>query len=163
MKREKNKIYGALGEYIINGDSTLLNDEQLKIANQHKEELKRKLNKVKKEKQLIKVGEFIRKIPSYIFYGISNTIAIFITPFMWIAHKCDNIAVKYETKIYLNSVKPIEREKFNKYAYNIVLPLLEEAETDDMVEKQRKWMTKKALMRRPPEIKNNRSKANKII
>lgn len=34
-KRLKHDIYGALGEYIINKDARLLNEEQLKVAKEY--------------------------------------------------------------------------------------------------------------------------------
>lgn len=145
MKRNKRKIYGALGEYILNGDSTLLNKEQLEIANQYKPNLQQLLKKSKRERKLIKLKQFIKKIPSYILYGISGVAEVFIIPLQWISYKCDEIGVAHENKINFKVHKLTHEDELNTFAYNKVLPLLEKAETDDMLDKHEEWMNKRRL------------------
>lgn len=54
-KRLKNDIYKALGQYIINNDSRLLNEEQLKVAKEYEPILTKMYNKVLKEKRDIEL------------------------------------------------------------------------------------------------------------
>lgn len=53
-KRLKHDIYRALGEYIINKDSRLLNEEQLKVAKEHEPILTKMYGKVLREKENVK-------------------------------------------------------------------------------------------------------------
>lgn len=54
-KRLKHDIYRALGEYIINRNSILLNEEQLKVAKEYKPILMKMYRKVSKEKESVKL------------------------------------------------------------------------------------------------------------
>ena len=54
-KRLKHDIYRALGEYIINKDSRLLNEEQLKVAKEHEPILTKMYGKVLREKRKRKI------------------------------------------------------------------------------------------------------------
>lgn len=54
-KRLKHDIYRALGEYIINRNSILLNEEQLKVAKEYKPILMKMYGKVSKEKESVKL------------------------------------------------------------------------------------------------------------
>lgn len=66
--------------------------------------------------------------------GASNIINALIMPFEWFVMKADNIAVDYENKINLKVRKLEATDKLNNYAYDVVLPLLEKVETEDMFE-----------------------------
>lgn len=82
-KRLKNDIYKALGQYIINNDSRLLNEEQLKVAKEYEPILTKMYNKVLKEKKRHRIKNFIKQIPEYILsfiYALMYWITIlFIT------------------------------------------------------------------------------------
>ncbi|MFB3190218.1 hypothetical protein [Staphylococcus pseudintermedius] len=134
MKRNRRLIYGALGEYIVHGRSVFLNSEQIEIANEHKKELQKLLKKSLKERRLRKVTTFVRKTPSYVLQGLSCIINALITPFEWIAMKANDIAVNHENKINLKVKKLEETDKLNTYAKDVVMPLLENAETENMFE-----------------------------
>ncbi|WP_303262957.1 DUF7821 domain-containing protein [Staphylococcus aureus] len=54
-KRLKHDIYRALGEYVINRNSRLLNEEQLKVAKEYKPILMKMYSKVSKEKRNVKL------------------------------------------------------------------------------------------------------------
>ncbi|HAR6088343.1 TPA: hypothetical protein I1663_000484 [Staphylococcus pseudintermedius] len=123
-----------MGEYVIHGNDIFLNSEQIKIVNEHNKKLQKLLKKSMRERRLRKVIIFVRKTPSYLLQGLSNIVSVLITPFEWLATKVDDIAVDYENKINL-SVKKLEAtDKLNNYAYDVVLPLLEKVETEDMFE-----------------------------
>ena len=49
-KRLKHDIYRALGEYIINKDSRLLNEEQIKVAKEY-EPILTKMQSIKRRKE----------------------------------------------------------------------------------------------------------------
>lgn len=101
MKRKRQLIYDALGEYVIHGNDTFLNLEQIKIVNEHNKKLQKLLKKSMRERRLRKVIIFVGKTPSYLLQGLSNIVSALITPFEWIATKVDDIAVNYENKINL--------------------------------------------------------------
>ena len=65
-KRLKHDIYRALGEYIINKDSRLLNEEQLKVAKEYEPILTKMYGKVLREERKRKIKEFVKQIPEYI-------------------------------------------------------------------------------------------------
>lgn len=134
MKRKRQLIYDALGEYVIHGNDTFLNLEQIKIVNEHNKKLQKLLKKSMRERRLRKVIIFVGKTPSYLLQGLSNIVSALITPFEWIATKVDDIAVDYENKINLRVKKLEATDKLNNYAYDVVLPLLEKVETEDMFE-----------------------------
>ncbi|EGQ2747695.1 hypothetical protein IO931_002490 [Staphylococcus pseudintermedius] len=87
-----------------------------------------------RERRLRKVIIFVRKTPNYLLQGLSNIVSILITPFEWFATKVDDIAVDYENKINLMVKKLEATDKLNNYAYDVILPLLEKVETEDMFE-----------------------------
>ncbi|HCT0573131.1 TPA: hypothetical protein K8071_002231 [Staphylococcus pseudintermedius] len=134
MKRKRRLIYSALGEYVFHGNDIFLNSEQIKIVNEHNKKLQKLLKKSMRERRLRKVIIFVRKTPSYLLQGLSNIVSVLITPFEWFATKVDDIAVDYENKINLRVKKLEETDKLNNYAYDVVLPLLEKVETEDMFE-----------------------------
>ncbi|WNM51697.1 hypothetical protein CoNPh10_CDS0021 [Staphylococcus phage S-CoN_Ph10] len=55
VKRNKQEIYGALGEYIFNNKDDFLNEKQLEIAKQHEHHLKKLLKKSKEKEKDIKL------------------------------------------------------------------------------------------------------------
>lgn len=146
-KRTSNQIYGALGEFVLNDEETLFNEEQLKLANQYKFKLKQMVKKSKKERRLLKIQTSILKIPSYIFYFVATVSGFIASPFQWIDDKLNSVGVDYENYIELKSIrkKKPHTEEMNNYAYEIVLPLLEELETDDMSEKHEEYLVRKGL------------------
>ena len=54
-KRLKHDIYRALGEYIINKDARLLNEEQLKVAKEYEPILTKMYSKVLREERKRKI------------------------------------------------------------------------------------------------------------
>ncbi|EIT0464525.1 hypothetical protein L1G37_000280 [Staphylococcus pseudintermedius] len=134
MKRKRRLIYSALGEYVIHGNDIFLNSEQIKIVNEHNKKIQKLLKKSMRERRLRKVIIFVGKTPSYLLQGLSNIVSALITPFEWLATKVDDIAVNYENKINLWVKKLEATDKLNNYAYDVVLPLLEKVETEDMFE-----------------------------
>ncbi|PCF50102.1 hypothetical protein [Staphylococcus delphini] len=142
MKRNRRLIYGALGEYIVHGNDNFLNSEQIKIANEYNKELQKLLKESLRERRLRKITTFISKTPSYILQGLSNIVNALIIPFEWIAMKMDDIAVTHENKINLTVSKLETADNLNTYAHDVVLPLLEDAETDDMFELHQKEIKK---------------------
>ncbi|EJO7115391.1 hypothetical protein LPB09_04965 [Staphylococcus pseudintermedius] len=142
MKRKRRLIYSALGEYVIHGNDIFLNSEQIKIVNEHNKKIQKLLKKSMRERRLRKVIIFVGKTPSYLLQGLSNIVSALITPFEWLATKVDDIAVNYENKINLKVKKLEATDKLNNYAYNIVLPLLEKVETEDMFEAHQREIKK---------------------
>lgn len=142
MKRKRQLIYDALGEYVFHGNDIFLNSEQIKIVNEHNKKLQKLLKKSMRERRLRKVIIFVRKTPSYLLQGLSNIVSVLITPFEWLATKVDDIAVNYENKINLKVKKLEATDKLNNYAYNIVLPLLEKVETEGMFEAHQREIKK---------------------
>lgn len=143
VKRNKQEIYGAFGEYIFKGKEDFLNKEQLKIAKQHEHHLKKLLRKSKRERKRHKINRFILGIPTYILEGIYFVCTIIETPFYFLANKCDDFRVAYENKFRTKFKYSKNRRKVNEYAYNKVLPLLVEKEKDDgMYQKQREYVAK---------------------
>lgn len=153
-KRTSNQIYGALGEFVLNNEETLFNEEQLKLANQHKFKLKQMFKKSKKEERLLKTQISILKIPSYIFYFMATISGFIALPFQWMYDKLNSIGVDYENYIEFKNIRKEKphTEEMNKYAYKTVLPLLEELETDDMSEKHDEFLVRKGLMVKPEKI-----------
>ncbi|WP_301402058.1 hypothetical protein [Staphylococcus haemolyticus] len=147
-KRLKHDIYKALGEYIINKDSRLLNEEQLKVAKEYEPTLTKKYNKVLKEERKHKIKNFVKQIPEYILsfiYELTHWITI---PFDYIGDKADDLRVYYgNNRAYVRFSKA--RKELNEYAYNKVLPLLEEKETDDMTEIHQQFLKDKGIVRKP--------------
>ncbi|EHT8042710.1 hypothetical protein KXP97_000218 [Staphylococcus pseudintermedius] len=131
-----------MGEYVIHGNDIFLNSEQIKIVNEHNKKLQKLLKKSMRERRLRKVIIFVRKTPSYLLQELSNIVSVLITPFEWLATKVDDIAVNYENKINLKVKKLEATDKLNNYAYNIVLPLLEKVETEDMFETHQREIKK---------------------
>lgn len=153
-KRTSNQIYGALGEFILNNEETLFNEEQLKLAKQHKSKLKNLVKKSKREERLLKIQISTLKIPSYILYFLAIVSGFIALPFQWIYDKLNSIGVDYENYIELINVRKEKprTEEMNKYAYKTVLPLLEEVETDDMSVKHDEYLIKKGLKVKPEKI-----------
>lgn len=92
-KRNENQIYGALGEFIINDEETLFNEEQLKLVKQHKFKLKQLFKKSKREVRFFKIRLAILKSPSYILYFLSTLCGFIALPFQLICSKLDSIGV----------------------------------------------------------------------
>ena len=65
-KRLKHDIYRALGEYIINKDARLLNEEQLKVAKEYEPILTKMYSKVLREERKRKIKKNVKQIPEYI-------------------------------------------------------------------------------------------------
>lgn len=145
-KRFKLDIYAALGEYIFNKDARLLNEEQLKIAKAYEPILTKMYRKVLKEKRKYKLKKFVKQIPEYILSFIYELMHWFTTPFDYIGNKADDLRVSYGNKhAYIGSSKA--QKELNEYAYNKVLPLLEEKETDDMAEVHQQFLRDKGIER----------------
>ena len=144
VKRNKQEIYGALGEYIFNNKEDLLNEEQLKIAKQHEGHLRKLLKKSQRERKRHKIYKFIFKIPTYILEGIRFILDDIISnSFFYLADKVDDLRVAYENKFQSRIRYSKSRRKVNDYAFNKVLPLLVEKEKDDgMYQKQRDYTEK---------------------
>ncbi|WRW34681.1 membrane protein [Staphylococcus phage CF5] len=146
-KRYKLDIYGALGEYVSNNDPSLLNEEQLKIANKHMPKIQKLYKKVLKEKKKRKVITFIKEIPEYVLYFIYIMMYWITIPFDYIGNKADDLRVSYGNKrSYLSITK--KQKELTDYAYNIVLPLLEEKETDDMTKVQQQFLEDKGIVKK---------------
>lgn len=145
-KRLKNDIYRALGEYIINKDARLLNEEQLKVAKEYEPILTEMYRKVLKEKRKYKLKKIVKQIPEYILSFIYALMYWITIPFDYISNKADDLRVSYgNNRGRICSSKA--REKLNEYAYNKVLPLLEEKETDDMTEIHQQFLKEKGIVR----------------
>ena len=146
-KRLKHDIYRALGEYIINKDSRLLNEEQLKVAKEHEPILTKMYGKVLREKRKRKIKKFVKQIPEYILSFIYALMYWITIPFDYIGDKADDLRVSYgNNRGYALFSKA--RKELNEYAYNEVLPLLEEKETDDMTEIQQRILKAKGIVRK---------------
>lgn len=143
VKRNKQEIYSALGEYIFNNKEDFLNEEQLEIAKQHEGHLRKLLKKSKRERIRHKIYKFVLGIPVYILEGVRfiyDCIEIF---FFTLSDKIDYLRVAYENKFRLRIKYSKNRRKVNDYAFNKVLPLLVEKEKDDgMYQKQRDYAAK---------------------
>ena len=144
VKRIKNEVYSAFAEYIVNGNPDFLNKEQLEIAKKHKPYLKKLIKKRKREKWIHSIKAFFLKIPEYILESIYFTFSIIITPFEFLADKCDDLRIKYGNSVG-NRIRLSKNErKINAYAYNTVLPLLMEKEKNDgLYQKQREYIMDK--------------------
>ena len=144
IKRNKQEIYRALGEYIFNNKEDFLNEEQLEIAKQHERHLKKLLKKSQRERKRHKIYKFILKIPTYILEGIRFILDDIISnSFFYLADKVDDLRVAYENKFQSRIIYSNNRRKVNDYAFNKVLPLLVEKEKDDgMYQKQRDYAAK---------------------
>lgn len=144
VKRNKQEIYGALGEYIFNNKDDFLNEEQLGIAKQHEGHLRKLLKKSQRERKRHKFNRFILRIPVYILEGIYFIIDdIIANSFFILADKTDNLRIAYENKFKSRIRYSKSRRKVNDYAFNKVLPLLVEKEKDDgMYQKQRDYTEK---------------------
>ena len=144
VKRNKQEIYGALGEYIFNNKDDFLNEEQLEIARQHENHLRKLLKKSQRERKRHKIYKFILKIPTYILEGIRFILDDIISnSFFYLADKADDLRVAYENKFNSRIRYSKNRRKVNDYAFNKVLPLLVKKEKDDgMYQKQREYEAK---------------------
>lgn len=144
VKRNKQEIYGALGEYIFNNKDDFLNEEQLEIAKQHEGHLRKLLKKSKRERERHKVYKFILGTPVYILEGIYFILDdIVANSFFYLADKADDLRVAYENKFQSRIRYPKNRRKVNDYAFNKVLPLLVKKEKDDGIyQKQRDYEAK---------------------
>ena len=146
-KRLKHDIYRALGEYIINKDSRLLNEEQLKVAKEHEPILTKMYGKVLREKRKRKIKKFVKQIPEYILSFIYALMYWITIPFDYIGDKADDLRVSYGNNHgYARFSKA--RKELNEYAYNEVLPRLEEKETDDMTEIHQRILKAKGIVRK---------------
>ena len=147
-KRLKHDIYRALGEYIINKDSRLLNEEQLKVAKEYEPILTKMYGKVLREERKRKIKKFVKQIPEYILSFIYSLMYWITIPFDYIGDKADDLRVSYgNNRGYAHFSKV--REDLNEYAYNKVLPHLEEKETDDMTEIHQRFLKDKGIVREP--------------
>lgn len=147
-KRLKHDIYRALGEYIINKDSRLLNEEQLKVAKEYEPILTKMYGKVLREERKRKIKKFVKQIPEYILSFIYSLMYWITIPFDYIGDKADDLRVSYgNNRGYALFSKA--REELNEYAYNKVLPHLEEKETDDMTEIHQRFLKDKGIVREP--------------
>lgn len=147
-KRLKHDIYRALGEYIINKDSRLLNEEQLKVAKEYEPILTKMYGKVLREERKRKIKKFVKQIPEYILSFIYSLMYWITIPFDYIGDKADDLRVSYgNNRGYARFSKA--REELNEYAYNKVLPHLEEKETDDMTEIHQRFLKDKGIVREP--------------
>ena len=63
-KRLKHDIYRALGEYIINKDARLLNEEQLKVAKEYEPILTKMYGKVLREERKRKIKKLSNRYPN---------------------------------------------------------------------------------------------------
>lgn len=144
VKRNKQEIYGALGEYIFNNKDDFLNKEQLEIARQHEDHLRKLIKKSQRERKKHNIYKFILKIPTYILEGIRFILDDIISnSFFYLADKADDLRVAYENKFNSRIRYSKNRRKVNDYAFNKVLPLLVEKEKDDgMYQKQREYEAK---------------------
>ena len=147
-KRLKHDIYRALGEYIINRNSILLNEEQLKVAKEYKPILMKMYSKVSKEKKKRKIKNFVKQIPEYILSFIYTLMYWITIPFDYIGDKADDLRVSYSNNRGYNRFSKARKE-LNEYAYNEVLPRLEEKETDDMTEAQQRFLIDEGIVREP--------------
>ncbi|WP_368883652.1 hypothetical protein [Staphylococcus epidermidis] len=147
-KRLKHDIYRALGEYIINRNSRLLNEEQLKVAKEYKPILTKMYNKVSKEKRKRKIKSFVKEIPEYILSFIYALMYWITIPFEYIGDKADDLRVSYGNGRGYARFSKAQKE-LNEYAYNEVLPRLEEKETDDMTEVHQRFLKDKGIVREP--------------
>ncbi|AGR48250.1 hypothetical protein SEP1_124 [Staphylococcus phage phiIBB-SEP1] len=144
VKRIKNEVYSAFGEYIVNDNPDFLNEEQLEIAKEHRPYLKKLIKKWKREKRIHSIKAFFLKIPEYMLEGVYFIFSIITAPFEFLADKCDDLRVKYGNRMG-NRIKLSKNErKINDYSYNTVLPLLMEKEKDDgLYQKQREYVMNK--------------------
>ncbi|MDU4431248.1 MAG: hypothetical protein E7I75_09955 [Veillonella parvula] len=147
-KRLTNDIYKALGQYIINNDSRLLNEEQLKVAKEYEPILTKMYNKVLKEKKRRRIKNFIKQIPEYILSFIYALMYWITIPFDYIGDKADDLRVSYGNNHGYARFSKVQKE-LNEYAYNEVLPRLEEKETDDMTEAQQRFLIDEGIVREP--------------
>ncbi|HEH3203004.1 TPA: hypothetical protein SGU19_001552 [Staphylococcus aureus] len=145
-KRLKHDIYRALGEYIINRNSILLNEEQLKVAKEYKPILMKMYSKVSKEKKKRKIKDFVKQIPEYILSFIYTLMYWITIPFDYIGDKADDLRVSYSNNRGYNRFSKARKE-LNEYAYNEVLPRLEEKETDDMTEIHQRFLKDKGIVK----------------
>ncbi|MCD0695941.1 hypothetical protein I5C96_10305 [Staphylococcus aureus] len=145
-KRLKHDIYRALGEYIINRNSRLLNEEQLKVAKEYKPILMKMYSKVSKEKKKRKIKNFVKQIPEYILSFIYTLMYWITIPFDYIGDKADDLRVSYSNNRGYNRFSKARKE-LNEYAYNEVLPRLEEKETDDMTEIHQRFLKDKGIVK----------------
>ncbi|CAC9394028.1 Uncharacterised protein [Staphylococcus aureus] len=145
-KRLKHDIYRALGEYIINRNSILLNEEQLKVAKEYKPILMKMYSKVSKEKKKRKIKNFVKQIPEYILSFIYTLMYWITIPFDYIGDKADDLRVSYSNDRGYNRFSKARKE-LNEYAYNEVLPRLEEKETDDMTEIHQRFLKDKGIVK----------------
>lgn len=144
VKRIKNEVYSAFGEYIVNDNSDFLNEEQLEIAKEHRPYLKKLIKKWKRERCIYSIKAFFLKIPEYILEGIYTIFNIIALPFVFLADKCDDLRVKYGNSVGNRIKLSKNRRKINDYAYNTVLPLLMEKEKDDgLYQKQMDYVKNK--------------------
>lgn len=155
-KRLKKDIYRALGEYVINENPRLLNEEQLKIVEEHKTVLTKLYKKTQKEKRKRKVKKFVKEIPEYILSFISELMYWIVIPFDYIGNKADDLRVSYgNSHSYVGFSKA--QKELNDYAYNKILPHLEEKETEDMTEVHQHFLKDKDITKNIKKIgrKNN--------
>ncbi|HDK8502848.1 TPA: hypothetical protein PU744_001010 [Staphylococcus aureus] len=145
-KRLKHDIYRALGEYIINRNSILLNEEQLKVAKEYKPILMKMYSKVSKEKKKRKIKNFVKQIPEYILSFIYTLMYWITIPFDYIGDKADDLRVSYSNNRGYNRFSKARKE-LNEYAYNEVLSRLEEKETDDMTEIHQRFLKDKGIVK----------------
>lgn len=143
VKRNKQEIYRAFGEYIFNNKEDFLNEEQLEIAKQHEDYLIKLIKKSQRERKRYKIYKFVLGIPVYILEGVRfiyDCIEIF---FFTLSDKVDDLRVAYENKFRSKIKYSKNRRKVNYYAFNKVLPLLVEKEKDDGIyQKQRDYVAK---------------------
>ena len=145
-KRLKHDIYRALGEYIINKDARLLNEEQLKVAKEYEPILTKMYSKVLREERKRKIKNLVKQIPEYILSFIYALMYWITIPFDYIGDKADDLRVSYgNNRGYACFSKA--QEELNEYAYNEVLPYLEEKETDDMAEIHQRILKAKGIVR----------------
>lgn len=145
-KRLKHDIYGALGEYIINKDARLLNEEQLKVAKEYEPILTKMYGKVLREKRKRKIKKIVKQIPEYILSFIYALMYWITIPFDYIGDKADDLRVSYGNNRGYARLSKVQKE-LNEYAYNEVLPRLEEKETDDMTEIHQRILKAKGIVR----------------
>ncbi|HBC4548677.1 TPA: hypothetical protein KES02_000831 [Staphylococcus aureus] len=145
-KRLKHDIYRALGGYVINRNSRLLNEEQLKVAKEYKPILMKMYSKVSKEKKKRKIKNFVKQIPEYILSFIYTLMYWITIPFDYIGDKADDLRVSYSNNRGYNRFSKARKE-LNEYAYNEVLPRLEEKETDDMTEIHQRFLKDKGIVK----------------
>ncbi|HCX9363998.1 TPA: hypothetical protein O0Y74_001561, partial [Staphylococcus aureus] len=86
------------------------------------------------------------KIPEYILSFICALMYWATIPFDYIGNKADDLRVSYGNNRGYARFSKAQKE-LNEYAYNEVLPRLEEKETDDMTDIHQRFLKDKGILR----------------